>query len=136
VVAVAVHAALAAIGLAAYIAAGGLRALLPFASTISILHGSQLLATTVTQRVALAFGIVNLGCALLVLVPIPPLELGVALWSTLPRSPGARRLAYRVLEEAWGTVVLLMLLVIPLGGAQPLLLQLIGSIADRILHAF
>lgn len=135
VVAVGVHAVLAAAGLAAYVAAGGPRAAFPFFSSISILHGSQVIATTVGQRVALAFGVVNLGCGLLALVPVPPLELGVALWSTLPKSPGSRRLAYRALEEQWGVVLLLVLLLIPLAGEQPALLQLVGGVADRILHA-
>jgi hypothetical protein len=57
------------------------------------------------------------------------------LWSTLPRSPGARRMAYRVLEEQWGIVVLLVLLLLPLAGEQPALLQIVGGIADRIVHA-
>jgi hypothetical protein len=134
-VAVLVHGALAAAGLAAYLGAGGVKLAFPFVSTISILHGSQFVASSVIQRAALAFGIENLGCGLLALVPIPPLELGVALWSTLPKSAGSRQLAYRALEEQWGIVILLVLLLIPLASEQPLLLQLIGSIADRIVHA-
>jgi hypothetical protein len=134
-IAVGVHGILAAIGLAAFHAAGGLPLSLPFAPTISVLHGTQILATSSAQRVALGFGIENLGCGLLALVPIPPLELGVALWSALPKSPGARRIAYRALEEQWGIVVILVLLLIPLGGEQPALLQLVGTVADRIVHA-
>lgn len=136
VIAVAVHAVLAAVGLAAYLAAGGLRLTLPFTSTVAVLHGSQVFATTFAQRVALAFGIENLGCGLLALVPIPPLELGVALWSTLPRSAGSRRLAFHVLEEQWGIGLLLVLLLIPLAGEQPALLQLVGAAGDHILNAF
>jgi len=135
VIAVAVHGVLAAIGLAGYLAAGGVRLAFPFMSTITVLHGTQGIAASFGQRVALGFGVENLACGLLALVPLPPLELGVALWSTLPRSPGSRRLAYRVLEEQWGIVVLLVLLVIPLAGESPALLQLVGGVADRILHA-
>jgi hypothetical protein len=134
-VAIGVHGVLAAIGLAAFHAAGGLPLSLPFAPAISVLHGSQILATTFAQRVALGFGIENLGCGLLALVPIPPLELGVALWSTFPKSVSARRLAYRALDEHWGIVLVLVLLVIPLAGEQPALLQLVGTISDRIVHA-
>jgi hypothetical protein len=135
VAAVGAHAALAAAGLAAYLAAGGVRAAFPFVATISVLHGTQPVATTVGQRIALGFGIENLGCALLALVPVPPLELGVALWSTLPRSPGARRLAYHFLEEQWGIAVVLVLLVVPLAGEQPALLQLVAAVSDRIVQA-
>jgi hypothetical protein len=135
VVAVGVHAALAAIGLAAYVAAGGLRIAIPFASTISVLHGTQVIATTFAEKVALGFGVENLGCGLLALVPIPPLELGVALWSTLPKSPGSRRIAYRVLDEQWGIGIVLVLLLLPLAAEQPALLQLVGTVGDRILRA-
>jgi hypothetical protein len=134
-VAVAVHAALAAVGLAGYVAAGGTRLLFSFSDTISVLHGTQPFATSFAQKVALGFGIENLGCGLLALVPVPPLELGVALWSTLPKSPSARRAAYRVLEEQWGVAILLILLIVPLAGEQPALLQLVGAISDRIVDA-
>jgi hypothetical protein len=72
---------------------------------------------------------------LLVLLPLPPLELGVALWSILPKSDGTRRFAYRLLEEQWSIVAVLVLLLLPLAGEQPALLQLIGSLGDRILSA-
>jgi hypothetical protein len=134
-IAVVVHGLLAAAGLAGYLGAGGVKIAFPFVSTVGVLHGSQIVATSASQRIALGFGIENLGCGLLALVPIPPLELGVALWSTLPRSPAARRLAYHVLEEQWGVAVLLVLLLIPLAGEQPALLQIVGSIADRIVHS-
>jgi hypothetical protein len=136
IIAVLVHGLLAAIGLAAYLGAGGVRAALPFASTIAVLHGTQIIAASFAQRAALGFGIENLACGLLCLVPIPPLELGVALWSTLPRSAGSRRMAYRVLEEQWGVGLLLVLLVIPLAGEQPALLQLVGGVGNRILNTF
>lgn len=135
VITVVVHGVLAAAGLAAYLAAGGLRVTLPFASTVAVLHGSQIVTTSFSQRVALGFGIENLACGLLALVPIPPMDLGVALWSALPRSAGSRRMAYRVLEEQWGIAILLVLLLLPLAGEQPVLLQLVGSIGDRILNA-
>jgi hypothetical protein len=134
VAALVAHGVLAAAGLAAYVAAGGSRAAFPFISTISVLHGSQY-PTDFAQKVALGFGIENLGCGLLALVPIPPLELGVALWSTLPKGAGARRMAYHLLEEQWGVAAVLVLLLLPLAGQQPALLQLVGTFSDRILSA-
>jgi hypothetical protein len=102
------------------------------------LHGTayvQFLATDFAQKVALGFGIENLACGLLALVPIPPLELGVALWSTLPKSASARQMAYRVLDEQWGVLIVLVLLIVPLAGEFPLLLQLVGRLSDRIVNA-
>ncbi|HWB66320.1 MAG TPA: hypothetical protein VG708_05795 [Mycobacteriales bacterium] len=133
--AVLAHAALTAAGIAGFLAAGGLHGLFPFVDTAAVLHGSSSIATSTAQRVCLGFGIENLGCALLSLVPIPPLELGTALWSSLPRTPGSRRMAYHLLHEQWGVAVLLVLLLVPLGGSQPPLLALLGAIGDPIMHA-
>ncbi|HEX3706244.1 MAG TPA: hypothetical protein VHV76_06395 [Mycobacteriales bacterium] len=125
---------LAVVGIGSYIAWAG-HELLPFFGTTSVLHGSQVITTSTGQRVALGFGTENLAMALLSIVPIPPLATGVAAWSTFPRSPGTRRFAAHLLEEQWGIAVLLVLLIVPLAGEQPALLSLVGSVADRIVHA-
>jgi hypothetical protein len=135
VVSVVVETVLAVIGGAGFKAAGGTRNILMFASTVDVIHGHQLIVTSFAQRFALGFGVESLACAVLALVPIPPLPLGVWLWSALPRSDGSRRLAYRLLEEQWGILVILVLLLIPLAGQQPALLALIAAVADPILHA-
>jgi hypothetical protein len=135
VVSVVTEVVLAVIGGAAYKAAGGTRVSLQFISTVDVIHGHQLIVTSFTQRVALGFGVESLACGVLCLVPIPPLPLGVWLWSVLPRSAGARRAAYHVLEEQWGVAVLLILMLIPLGGQQPALLELVGAAVDPILHS-
>jgi hypothetical protein len=136
-VSVAVEVVLAIVGIAGYRAAGGdMPDLgLTFASTVDVIHGHQLIATSFVQRFALGFGIESLACAVLCLVPIPPLPLGVWLWSVLPRSDGARRIAYRLLEEQWGILVILVLLVIPLAGQEPLLLSLVAAVIDPVLNA-
>jgi hypothetical protein len=54
----------------------------------------------------------------------------------LPRSPGARRFAYRLLEEAWGVAVVLLFLLLPLAGQQPLLLELINDAIRAIFEQF
>jgi hypothetical protein len=85
-------------------------------------------------QILLGFAMVNIGCGLLRLVPLPPLEAGVLLWSRLPRSPGSRRMAYHLLEEAWGVAILLALLLIPLAGQQPVLLAVLNAAADPLLQ--
>jgi hypothetical protein len=126
---------LAAAGFAAY-AASTSSDLLAYFSTIPVLHGTQFLADTTLRRVELGFGTENLALAALSVIPIPPLATGVALWSTAPRSPGTRRLAAHLLEEQWGIGAVLVLLVVPLAGEQPALLQLVASIGDAIIRAF
>jgi hypothetical protein len=136
-VSVAVEAVLAAIGFAGYLgASGATQGLgLTFASTVDVIHGNQLIAGSFLQRFALGFCVESLACGLLCLFPVPPLPLGVWLWSVLPKGDGARRIAYRLLEEQWGILVLLVLLLLPLAGQQPLLLALVGAVADPILGA-
>jgi hypothetical protein len=132
-VAVAVHAVLAVAGFAAYRAASGPLVLGHGVSLSDVLHGGYALGGTAAQ-VAVGFAGENLACGLLALVPIPPLELGVLLWSRLPTTPGARRFAYHLLEEAWGVLVVLVGLLLPLAGQQPALLALIDIVADPLLR--
>ncbi len=130
-----VHAALAVAGAAAFNAAGGdyrLFGLDGFAAT-SVLHGSGTFGKA-GMDISAGFAMINVACGLLALLPIPPLELGVILWSRLPRSPGARRFSYRLLEEQWGVAVVLLFLLLPLAGQQPLLLELIND-ASRAIFA-
>lgn len=132
-----VHGVLAVAGFAAFNAAGGDYHVFGFAGfdATSILHGSVTTGHT-DQDIAAGFGLVNLACGLLALLPIPPLELGVILWSRLPRSPGARRFSYHLLEEQWGVAVVLLFLLLPLAGQQPLLLELINDASRAIVSQF
>jgi hypothetical protein len=134
VVALLAHAALAAAGFAWFAAAGGSLDVLQSVPTLDVLHG-LVQGLDVAQRVALGFAIANLSAGLLVLLPIPPLELGVALWSTLPKTASSRRLAYRLLEEHWGVLVVLVLFAVPLSGEFALLIRLLGDLSDDILGA-
>lgn len=132
-----VHAALTALGLAAYVLADGELGRLDFVDVSTVLHGSLGADTgSAGRNVALAFAMVNLACGILALVPIPPLELGVILWSRLPKSPQARRVAFHVLEEQWGVAVLLVLLLIPMAGQPAALLAVINAIGGALLGLF
>jgi hypothetical protein len=137
VAALVVHGALAVAGFAAFNAAGGdyhVFGLAGFDAT-TILHGGGTFGRT-GQDVAAGFAMINLACGLLALLPIPPLELGVILWSRLPRSPAARRFSYHLLEEQWGVAVVLLFLLLPLAGQQPLLLELINDASRAIVGQF
>ena len=136
-ISVVVPGVLAAAAIGGYVASVGTADGLPFFSTTAVLHGNDLYLTESTlDRILLGFGAQNLAVAVLSLIPIPPLATGVAAWSTLPRTPGSRRFAARLLEENWGIFAVLLLLVVPLAGEYPLLLQLIGKIGDSIVRAF
>jgi len=132
-VALGVHGVLAVAGFAAYRAASGPRVLGQGVDVSDVLHGTFALGSTAAQ-VAVGFAVVNLACGLLACAPIPPLELGVVLWSRLPRTPSARRFAYHLLDEAWGVAIVLVGLLLPLAGQPPFLLALIDTVADPILR--
>jgi len=132
-VAVVVRAVLALVGFAAYRGLSGPSVLGYGINASDVLHGSVALGSSGAQ-IAVGFAVVNLACGLLALAPIPPLELGVVLWSRLPRTPGARRFAYHLLEEAWGIVIVLVGLLLPLAGQPPFLLALIDIVSDPILR--
>ncbi|HEX3900845.1 MAG TPA: hypothetical protein VHW74_16960 [Mycobacteriales bacterium] len=126
--------AVAIAGYAALIGHGALAIM----QSYSVLHGddfAKFIAPTIGEKILLGIGIESLTIAVLALFPIPPLPMGVAAWTVFPRTPGARQLAYRLLEEYWGIVVLLVLFVIPFSNQGPLLLFADTSIVDSILHA-
>lgn len=74
------------------------------------------------------FGLSNLFLAALSLVPIPPLPGGRLLFALAPHTSGWQKARYRLVEQNIGTVVLLALLVIPLGGPQALLPHLLDTV--------
>ena len=137
-ISLAVPAILGAAGVALYASAAG-RSWFAVFQSMWVVHGEDpisVLAPTFAEKVAIGFGIENLAVAVLSLVPIPPLPTGVALWSVLPRTPGARQTVYHLLEEHWGIAALVVLFLIPLGREGPLLLVVVTDIVDAILHAF
>ncbi|HVW80181.1 MAG TPA: hypothetical protein VHB69_04490 [Mycobacteriales bacterium] len=132
-----VPAALGAGAIAGYRALAG-RGALPLMDSMSVLHGgdfTKLIAPTFAEKLLLGFGVESAAIGLLSLVPIPPLPTGVAVWTILPRTAGARQMAYRLLEEYWGVIILLVLFIVPLAGEQPLLLALVTSVIDGIVHS-
>jgi Zn-dependent protease len=81
------------------------------------------------QRAALLFGLMNLYVALLSLVPLPPLDGGRLLFGLAPRSRGWQQAEYHLVEQNIGLVAVLLLMLLPLGGPQPLLPAVLDDIA-------
>lgn len=80
------------------------------------------------------FGLSNLAVALLSLVPLPPLPGGRLLFAVAPQSVGWQKARYRLIEQNIGTAVLLALLLIPLGGPQPLLPTIMNTVLSPLLR--
>ncbi len=123
---------LAAVGVAGYVGAGGSLADLSSWPVYSTLHGSTG-APTGAQTVLQAFAVENVAMAVLCVVPVPPLEAGQLAFARTPRNPGWARFAYRLSEENWGVLVLLLLLFIPLGTQAPALLAFVDAVGHALL---
>lgn len=80
------------------------------------------------------FGLMNVAVALLSIVPLPPLPGGQLLFALAPTTPGWQKARYRLVEQNIGTGVLLALLLIPLGGPQPLLPTVLDTLLQPALR--
>jgi Zn-dependent protease len=83
----------------------------------------------VAQRAALLFGLMNLSVGLLSLVPLPPLDGGRLLFGLAPRSRGWQQAEYHLVDQNVGLVAILLLMLLPLGGPQPLLPAVLDDLA-------
>lgn len=79
-------------------------------------------------------GMSQLYLGLLSLVPLPPLDGGRLLFGLAPRTHGWLRAEHQLVERNIGTVVLLALLVIPLGGPVPVLPQVLDAVLEPVVR--
>jgi Zn-dependent protease len=86
-------------------------------------------------RAALLFGLMNVYVAVLSLVPLPPLDGSRLLFGLAPRSVGWQKAEYQLVEQNIGLVALLVLLLLPLGGATALLPALLDNLVTPIVRA-
>lgn len=71
--------------------------------------------------------------AVLHLVPLPPVDGGRLMLALAPRSPGWQKAEHWLVERNIGLVALLALALIPLGGSQPPLPQLLDIVLSPLL---
>lgn len=118
-----------ALGIAASVPGG-----LPGSSLGDLQSGVPHAASAV--GIAYLFGLSNVGMAALSLVPVPPLPGGRVLFALGPRSVGWQKARFWLIEQNIGTVVLLALLLVPLGGPQPVLPALLDVVVAPLLRPF
>ncbi len=82
----------------------------------------------------LLVGLSQLYLGALSLLPLPPLDGGRLLFALAPTTPGWQRAEFRLVEQNIGVGVLLALLLIPLGGPQPLLPQLLDAVLAPVVR--
>lgn len=115
-----------------YLAVGGsaliVRAVLSVGAAV---HGNAV-PTSIVQTLLLLSGVELVGMGLLALIPLPPLDGGQLLFTLAPRSYGWQRAHYQLVDHNWGIVALLVLLIIPLAGGEPLVLFLVDLLAHPL----
>ncbi len=86
-------------------------------------------------QVLLLAGASQLYLGVLSLVPLPPLDGGRLLFGLAPHTPGWQRAEHLLVEQNVGTVALLVLLILPLGGTVPVLPTLLDTVLTPVLRA-
>jgi Zn-dependent protease len=89
--------------------------------------------SSAAQTVLLFAGVELLAMGLLHLVPLPPLDGGRLLFLLAPGSSGWQKAEYWLEDQNVGTIALLVLLIFPLAGRNPLLLFLLDTLAHPLL---
>ena len=82
------------------------------------------------QVALLLAGVEWLTMGILAIMPLPPLDGGKLLFALVPRSPGWQRAHYRLDEENWGTLILLIL-ALPIFG-EPILVSFLSTMVDPL----
>ena len=83
------------------------------------------------SAVLVLFALVNVGCAVLALVPLPPLEGNRVLWALAPRTAGWQRARYYSEEQNYGLAALIVLL-LPLFSGVGLVMRLVYAVGDPV----
>jgi Zn-dependent protease len=96
-------------------------------------HGTAIGTSQLGRATLLLVGGSQLYLGVLSLVPLPPLGGGRLLFALGPQSAGWHKARHYLIEQNIGVAVLLALLVIPLGGPQPLLPQLLDDLLRPVL---
>lgn len=86
-------------------------------------------------RALLLFGLSNVFVGLLSLVPIPPMDGGRLLFALAPKTAGWNRAKYQLDDRNIGIAIMLALVIIPLGGPQPLLPTVLDTLVGPLVRA-
>lgn len=125
--------ALAAVGFAGFVAAGGDASVLGQVDLSHAVHGDYVF--DLDQLTPLLFAMENMAMGFLSFIPLPPLEGAGLMFGFAPRTTGWQKAEYRLVEQNWGVGILLVLLVVPFSSQGPLLLVILNAIISPILGA-
>jgi Zn-dependent protease len=123
---------LGGLGLVAYVLSGGEPAVLAGAGPSSVIGGVDL---PPAQAFFVALGLEALGMAVLTLVPLPPLPGWRLLELASTGSLGWQRARHYLVDNNLGVLALLVLLILPLGGSRPILINILDTAIGSLLTA-
>jgi Zn-dependent protease len=86
------------------------------------------------ERGLLLFGLMNLYVGLLSLVPLPPLDGGRLLFGLAPRTRGWQQAEHYLVDQNIGLAAALLLMLLPLGGPQPVLPAVLDDVARPLVR--
>ena len=89
---------------------------------------------SLAERALLLLGLMNAYVGVLSLVPLPPLDGGRLLFGLAPRTAGWQKAEYHLVEQNIGLAVILVLVLLPLGGPQPLLPTILDTIVSPLVR--
>lgn len=89
---------------------------------------------SLADRALLLLGLMNAYVGVLSLVPLPPLDGGRLLFGLAPRTAGWQKAEYHLVEQNIGLALILVLVLLPLGGPQPLLPTLLDTIVSPLVR--
>lgn len=104
---------------------------------LAVVHGDAFATSHVHYflsfgKVALFLaGVEWLTMGILAIMPLPPLDGGKLLFALAPRTLGWQRAHYRLDEENWGALILLIL-ALPIIVRTPILIEFLGRIVDPL----
>lgn len=125
-------AVLGILGLVGFVAVGGPAEALPGVGPSSVIGGVDLPAG---QAFFVSLGLEALGIAVLGLVPLPPLPGWRLLELASTGSLGWQRARHYLVDNNLGVLALLILLILPLGGSGPLLINILDTAIGSLLGA-
>jgi hypothetical protein len=121
---------LGVLALLGFVLVGGPASFLPGQGPSTLLSG---VSGPAGQLFFLGLGLELIGMAVLALVPLPPLPGWRLLELASTGSVGWQRAREYLVDKNLGVLALLVLLILPLGGSTPLLLNIVDTVVGALL---
>lgn len=86
------------------------------------------------EMLLLLGGLTFLYTGALMLIPLPPLPGGQVLFAAAPRTLGWQKAEYQLVERNIGTAVVLLLILLPIGGPDPIIQAVLDGVLGPLIE--